>query len=119
MFALLCEKMCYCSHREVWWLQLHEEFKVFLTNEKCSDAKLLSSDDWCARLVYLADRFQYLNDMSIECKAKMKISSQVQMKYLDFIQRCSSGDMWKVPTLKCSHTFRNGRMSIVLRHVRQ
>lgn len=95
-------------HTDVRCLQLHEELKVF------------SSDDSCARLACLADRFQHLNDLKIECKAEIKTSSQVQTKYADFIQQCSSGDnMWKVPTSKCSHTPRNGRKSIVLQCARQ
>lgn len=36
---------------------------MLLTNEKCVDAKLLSSDEWCARLAYLADKSQNLNDL--------------------------------------------------------
>lgn len=36
---------------------------MLLTNEKCVDAKLLSSDEWCARLTYLADKSQNLNDL--------------------------------------------------------
>ena len=37
--------------------------KVFLSNERCDDAKLLASDEWCARLAYMADIFQHLNEL--------------------------------------------------------
>lgn len=43
---------------------------MFLTNERCDDAKLLSSDEWCARLVYLADIFQHLNDLNTRMQGR-------------------------------------------------
>jgi hypothetical protein len=36
--------------------ELREELKIFLTEQKMfDDAKLLASDEWCARLAYMAD----------------------------------------------------------------
>ena len=51
----------------VQWLlarmnELQEE--VLLTNERSDYAKLLASDEWCARLAYLADIFHHLNELN-------------------------------------------------------
>ena len=37
---------------------------MFLTNERYDDAKLLASDEWCARLAYMTDIFQQLNELN-------------------------------------------------------
>ena len=45
--------------------ELREELKIFLTEQKMfDDAKLLASDEWCARLAYMADTFAYLNELN-------------------------------------------------------
>ena len=82
----LCVRKCersiksYCS-TEVRWLsrgrvlahvyELREELKVvFFTNETCNDAKLLASDEWCARLAFMADIFQHLNELNTRMQGR-------------------------------------------------
>ena len=58
----------YCTTRRSSILarvyELQEELGVFLTNEKHDVAKLFSNEERCARLAYLADIFQHLNDLN-------------------------------------------------------
>ena len=41
--------------------------------ESCDDAKLLASDEWCARLAYMADIFQHLNELNTRMQGGNKI----------------------------------------------
>ena len=99
-------------HTEVRWL-LREELKVFLTNERCDDAKLLASDEWCARLAYMADIFQHLNELNTRIKGRNenlltntdkinRFRSKVQLW-----QQHVENQPWHVPTYtemaRCQH----------------
>ena len=50
--------------------ELREELKVFLTNEGSDFAKLLATDEWCARLAYLADIFHHLNELNTRMQGR-------------------------------------------------
>ena len=42
---------------------MKNELKIFLTDE-FNEANLLECDDWCAKLAYMADIFQHLNELN-------------------------------------------------------
>ena len=53
---------------------------MFLTNERCDDAKLLVSIEWCARLAYIADIFQHLNELNTQMQGRNETCSQIRIK---------------------------------------
>ena len=49
---------------------LRNELMVFLTNEQRDEAKLVAYDDWWERVAYMADIFQYLNELNTRMEGR-------------------------------------------------
>lgn len=88
-----------------------EELKLFLTNEGRDDAKLLANDEWCARLAYMAAIFHHLNELNTRM--------QGQNESLLPNTRCTSGNIWKMVTLRHFRSPRIGKRLMLLLCVRQ
>ena len=52
--------------------ELREEVEVFLMNEGSDYAKLLASDERCARLAYLEDILHHLNELNTQIQGRNK-----------------------------------------------
>ena len=51
---------------------LRNELIVFLTNAQRDEAKLGANDDWWARVAYMADIFQHLNELNTRMQGRNK-----------------------------------------------
>jgi len=50
--------------------ELQEELKMFLKNERSDYSNLVSGDEWCAKLAYLADMFHHLNELNTSMQGR-------------------------------------------------
>ena len=50
--------------------ELREKLKEFITNQRSDYAQLLASDEWCAKLAYLADIFYHLNEVNTQMQGR-------------------------------------------------
>ena len=65
---------------------------MFLTNERSDYTKLLASDEWCARLAYLADIFHHLNELN----TRMQGQNENLLTSTDKINGfCSKVHLWQ------------------------
>ena len=130
MFAILCKKMK-ADHTnlllrtEIRWLPrgkvlarvhaLRNELIAFWTNEQRDDAKLVANDDWWARVAYMADIFQHLNELNTRIQGRNEyllmstdkingFPSKVQL----WQQHAINKNLEMFPlTQKCEHCFSN------------
>lgn len=65
---------------------------MFLTNEGSDYAKLLASNEWCARLAYLADIFHHLNELNTRMQGRNENLLTSTDKINGF---CSKVQLWQ------------------------
>ena len=80
---------------------------MFLTNERCDDAKLLVSIEWCARLAYMADIFQHLNELNTQMQGRNENLLTNTDKTNGLTTACGKYQPWHVAThtdmARCQH----------------
>lgn len=82
----LCQKEVGAEHKALLLYTLRPMV------EKRNDAKLLASDEWCARLTYMANIFQYLNELNTQ----MQGWKENLLTSTDKINRfCSKVSLWQ------------------------
>ena len=105
LFETLCEEIGsqythLLPHAEVRWLSrgkiltrlfvLREEIKLFFQQQnKQKFQKVLSDDEWVAKVAYLADVFSLLNELNISLQGQLKDVFTVQGKIDAFGKKLS------------------------------
>ena len=85
---------------------------MFLTNERCDDVKLLASDEWCARLAYMAGVFQHLNELNTWMQGRnenlqIRIKKWIPFKGAALATTRGKYQPWHV------HSHQNGKVSVL------
>lgn len=108
LFEVLCSEMGadhkhLLYHTEVRWLsrgrvlqrlfELRQEVYVFLLNKNLAMCSYLVNADWLAKLAYLVDIFNYLNDLNVSLQGKDSDLFKHGDKIQAFIKKLA---LWKV-----------------------